>query len=67
MSEIWDRFISNCQSNYIPGPNIVVDEQLFPSKARWRFTQFMASKPGKYGQTFWMAVDNQVTDSATMW
>ena len=45
-------------TTYQPGPNIVVDEQLFPSKARCRFTQFMASKPDKYGQKFWMAVDN---------
>lgn len=57
MSEVWDRFIKNCQTMYIPGPYISVDEQLFPSKCRCRFTQFMASKPDKYGQKYWMAVD----------
>lgn len=57
MSEVWDRFIANCQSMYIPGPYISVDEQLFPSKCRCPFTQFMASKPDKYGQKYWMAVD----------
>ena len=34
-----------------------VDEQLFPSKARCPFTQFMASKPDKYGQKCWLTVD----------
>lgn len=56
-SEVFYRFIANCQSNYVPGPLISVDEQLFPSKARCPFTQFMASKPDKYGQKYWMAVD----------
>ncbi|EFN87813.1 hypothetical protein EAI_00098, partial [Harpegnathos saltator] len=47
MAEVWDRFIANCQSMYIPGSYISVDEQLFPSKCRCRFTQFIASKPDK--------------------
>lgn len=50
ISEIWNAFIQNCQDCYIPGPYLTIDEQLFPSKARCRFTQFMASKPDKYGQ-----------------
>ena len=57
--EVFYRFISNAQSLYVPGPFISVDEQLFPSKARCRFTQFMASKPDKYGQKYWMAVDKE--------
>lgn len=57
VSEIWDRFISNCQSHYKPSENITVDEQLFPSKARCPFTQYMANKPDKFGQKFWMASD----------
>ena len=56
-SEVWNRFISNCIACYKPGPFITVDEQLFPSKARCPFTQFMASKPDKYGQKYWLAVD----------
>ena len=56
-SDVFSRFVSNCQTNYAPGPHIYVDEQLFPSKTRCPFTQFMASKPGKYGQKYWMAVD----------
>ncbi|XP_061512551.1 uncharacterized protein LOC133393104 [Anopheles gambiae] len=57
ISDVFSRFVSNCQTNYVPGPHISVDEQLFPSKTRCPFTQFMASKPDKYGQKYWMAVD----------
>lgn len=57
ISEVWYNFISNAQSCYTPGPYITIDEQLFPSKCRCRFTQFMGSKPDKYGQKFWLAVD----------
>jgi len=59
VSVVWNRFIENCQSCYVPGPWITVDEQLFPSKSRCRFTQFMANKPDKYGQKFFLAVDKE--------
>ncbi|XP_068213829.1 uncharacterized protein [Palaemon carinicauda] len=55
----WNRFIDNSIACYKPGPNITIDEQLFPSKARCPFTQFMASKPDKYGQKYWLAVDKE--------
>lgn len=57
ISDIWYRFIENCKTNYTPGPNITVDEQLFPTKARCRFTQYMPSKPDKFGIKFWLAAD----------
>ena len=56
-SVVWNRFIDNCISCYTPGVFITLDEQLFPSKCRCSFTQFMASKPDKYGQKYWLAVD----------
>ena len=56
-STIWDRFIENCKSNYVPNANITIDEQLFPTKARCPFTQYMANKPDKFGVKFWLAVD----------
>jgi len=56
-SDVWNRFIENCQAAYIPGAFITVDEQLFPSKTRCPFTQFMPAKPDKYGQKYWLAVD----------
>ena len=54
---VWDKFIENCQSCYIPGQNLTVDEQLFPTKARYPFTQYTASKPDKFGIKFWLIVD----------
>ena len=62
---VWSRCIDNCTSCYTPGAFITVDEQLFPSKRRCPFTQFMASKPHKYGQKHWLAVgkDNKYVET----
>ena len=54
---VWNRFIDKCISCYTPGAFITVDEQLFPSKCRCPFTQFIASKPDNYEQKYWLAVD----------
>ena len=53
-SEIWDMFIRNCQNHYTLTEDLTVDEQLFPTKCRCRFTQFMPQKPDKYGIKFWI-------------
>lgn len=42
---------------YKPGAVITVDEQLFPIKARCRFTQYMPNKPNKFGIKCWLASD----------
>ena len=47
-SHTWNRFIDNCQIFYRPGENIDVDEQLFPTKVRCKWTQYIASKPDKF-------------------
>ena len=57
VSAVWNRFIGNCQSCYIPSANVTIDEQLLPSKARCPFTQYIASKPDKFGQKFFLCVD----------
>lgn len=57
VSEVWYKFIENSQNCYKPGPYISVDEQLFPTKARCRFTQYMPNKPDKFGIKFWLACD----------
>ncbi|XP_033298750.1 piggyBac transposable element-derived protein 4-like [Bombus bifarius] len=59
ISEIWNRFIRNSQVCYKPYENISIDEQLFPTKARCRFTQYIPNKPHKFGIKFWLAVDVQ--------
>ena len=43
-SFVWDKFIENSSSCYKPGSNITIDEQLFPSKARCPFTQYISTK-----------------------
>ena len=57
ISDIWNRFVDNSISCYKPGENITIDEQLFPTKSRCRFTQYMPNKPDKFGIKFWLAVD----------
>ena len=42
VSDLWNRFVDNCISSHKPGPNITIDEQLFSTKARCRFTQYYA-------------------------
>ena len=53
---IWISFVENCQKAYIPNVFITVDEQLLPCKARYKFVQYMANKPDKFGWKFWKAV-----------
>ncbi|KAM7018170.1 piggyBac transposable element-derived protein 4-like [Tautogolabrus adspersus] len=57
MSDVWGAFVGNSIACYKPGACITVDEQLFPTKARCRFTQYMANKPDKFGIKFWLAAD----------
>lgn len=56
-SEIWNAFTHNCEQHYIPNENLTVDEQLFPTKSRCRFTQYMGNKPDKFGIKFWIIAD----------
>jgi Transposase IS4 len=54
ISEIWNMLNSNLSSAYKPSECITVDEQLFPYRGRTRFTQYLPSKPAKYGiKIFW--------------
>lgn len=57
ISEVWYKFIENSQNCYKPGAYLAIDEQLFPTKARCRFTQYMPNKPDKFGIKFWLASD----------
>ena len=56
-SDVWNNFITNSQRCYTPGENIAIDEQLFPTKVRCKWTQYIASKPDKFGIKFWLAAD----------
>ncbi|XP_072562559.1 uncharacterized protein [Paramormyrops kingsleyae] len=57
ISDIWTRFTKNCAERFTPGEHMTIDEQLFPTKVRCPFTQYIASKPEKCGIKFWMATD----------
>uniref|UniRef100_A0A3P8S7B4 PiggyBac transposable element-derived protein domain-containing protein n=1 Tax=Amphiprion percula TaxID=161767 RepID=A0A3P8S7B4_AMPPE len=57
ISGVWGSFVTNCITSYNPGRHITIDEQLFPSKTRCCFLQYIATKPGKFGIKFWVAYD----------
>ncbi|XP_035221876.1 uncharacterized protein LOC118194783 [Stegodyphus dumicola] len=57
IAEVWKKFIENSITCYKSEPYITIDEQLFLSKARCRFTQYMPSKPDKFGIKFCLAAD----------
>ena len=57
VSEVWDPFMENNKNCYKPGANLTVDEQLFPTKAKCRFTHYMPNKPNKFGIKLWLACD----------
>lgn len=54
-SAIWNSFIENSRSCY-KAPYVTIDEQLLPSKTRCPFTQYIASKPDKFGIKLWLLV-----------
>ena len=52
---IWSLFIQNCKTQFSLGAYTTVDEQLVPFRGRCPFTQYMPSKPAKYGiKIFWL-------------
>lgn len=59
IDDIWLLLNANLEKNYIPHESITVDEQLFPFRGRTRFTQYIPSKPAKYGIKVWWACDSK--------
>lgn len=57
ISATWNMFVKNCIACYNPDANIIIEEQLFPTKAKCKFIKYMANKPCKFGIKFWLAVD----------
>ncbi|XP_030609928.1 uncharacterized protein LOC115797483 [Archocentrus centrarchus] len=57
VSDIWGSFVTNCITSYNPGRHITIDEQLFPTKTRCCFLQYIATNPDKCGIKFWVACD----------
>lgn len=55
--DIWNFMNENLTKNYDPHENVTVDEQPFPYRGRTKFTQYIPSKPAKYGIKIWWACD----------
>jgi len=52
--DIWDMFNANLFRGFKQGECITIDEQLFPFRGHTKFTQYIPSKPAKYGiKVFW--------------
>lgn len=54
--DLWLMLNANLRTHFRPYLNMTVDEQLYGYRGRTRFTQYMKSKPAKYGiKVFWLA------------
>ena len=57
VDDIWQMLQHNLAAAYTPHEAITFDEQLFPYRGRTRFTQYIPSKPAKYGlKVCWLCV-----------
>lgn len=57
IDDIWNMLQSNLSNGYLPHDALTVDEQLFPYRGRTPFTQYIPSKPAKYGIKVWWLCD----------
>lgn len=48
---------ANLATIYKPTEKLTIDEQLYPYRGRTKFTQYMPSKPAKYGIKVWWVCD----------
>lgn len=59
--DVFNIINENLKNNFPPYESITVDEQLFPYRGRTKFTQYMPSKPAKYGIKIWWACDSKTS------
>lgn len=55
--DLWIMFSANLSQMYKPTENLTIDEQLYPYRGRTGFTQYIPSKPAKYGIKIWWICD----------
>jgi hypothetical protein len=55
--DVWQLFVSQLCKFFIPGVDIMVNEQLVPFRDKCPFQQYIPSKPTKYGVKIWWACD----------
>lgn len=56
---VFDRWNRNLQKLYVCGDCVTVDEQLIPFRGKSPFTQYIPSKPYKYGIKAWVLCDSR--------
>lgn len=49
ISEIFNKFVPNCQRIYTPGANMTIDEMLISFRGRCKYKMYIPNKPCKYG------------------
>ncbi|XP_018395958.1 PREDICTED: piggyBac transposable element-derived protein 4-like [Cyphomyrmex costatus] len=55
--DLWTMLNANLSKMYKPTENLTIDEQLYPFRGRTKFTQYIPSKPAKYGIKIWWICD----------
>lgn len=55
--DIWAMLNANLSKIYKPTENLTIDEQLYPFRGHTKFTQYIPSKPAKYGIKIWWICD----------
>ena len=55
--DIWTMLNNNLPKHYNPIEHLTIDEQLYPYRGRTKFTQYIPSKPPKYGIKVWWICD----------
>ncbi|CAD7079151.1 unnamed protein product [Hermetia illucens] len=54
---VYDKWVNRLKMCYTVGKNVTEDEQLVPFRGRCPFTQYIPSKPHKYGIKIWCLSD----------
>lgn len=57
--KIFEKWVYRQKLSYKLGKNVTVDEQLVPFRGRCPFTQYIPSKPAKYGMKIWILCDSE--------
>lgn len=58
IDDVWLMLMAYLERAYTPDCQVTVGEQLFPYRGRTRFTQYIPSKPAKYGIKVWWVCDS---------
>lgn len=58
--DFFEKFVKNCQACYCVGSDVTLDEKLEAFRGRCPFTQYIPSKPAKYGVKIFALVDSKM-------